>query len=52
MDSPGRDEECEDRMLQIIYGHANPGEEDAGEEDGVIGDDYSSQFLNDSGEGV
>ena len=39
-------------MYQIIYGRANPGEEDAGEKDGVIGDDYSSQFLNESGEGV
>ena len=51
MDSPGRDEECEDRMYQIIYGRANP-PEDAGGEDGVIGDDYSSQFLNDSSERV
>ena len=38
-------------MYQIIYGRANP-PEDAGGEDGVIGDDYSSQFLNNSGEGV
>ena len=42
-----RDEERE--MLQIIAGcTAAP----VGEEDGVTGEDYGSQFLNDSGEGV
>ena len=48
-DVAARDEEREMRMLQIIAGRtAAP----VGEEDGVIGEDYSSQFLNDSGEGV
>ena len=41
MDAPGRDEEGEDRIYQIIY-------ESAGGED----DDFSSQFLNGSGEGA
>ena len=46
MDAPGRDEEDEDRIYQIIFESAHG--EDAGLED----DDFSSQFLNDSGEGV
>ena len=45
MDAPGRDEEGEDQIYQIIYEAAQRGE-DAG------GDDFSSQFLNDSGEGL
>ena len=44
-----RDEEREIRMLQIIAGCASA---PVGEEDGVTGEDYGSQFLNDSGEGV
>ena len=48
-DVAGRDEECEMRMLQIIAGRAAA---PVGEEDGVTGEDYGSQFLNDSGEGV
>ena len=46
MDAPGRDEEGEDRMYQIIYESARG--KDAGGED----DNFSSQFLNDSGDGV
>lgn len=44
-----RDEECEMQMLQIIAGRAAA---PVGEEDAFTGEDYGSQFLNDSGEGV
>ena len=44
-----RDEESEMRMLQIIAGCAAA---PVGEEDAVTAEDYGSQFLNDSGEGV
>ena len=44
-----RDEECERQMLQIIAGRAAA---PVGEEDAVTAEDYGSQFLNDSGEGV
>ena len=57
-----RDEENEDAIMQQIYDDANPIDpdgEDAGGEDvgggtdaGGEDDDFSSQFLNDSGEGV
>ena len=46
MDASFRDDENEDRMQQIIYASARG--TDAGGED----DDFSSQFLNDSGEGL
>ena len=46
MDAPFRDDENEDRIQQIIFASARG--TDAGGED----DDFSSQFLNDSGEGV
>ena len=48
-DVAARDEEHEMRMLQIIAGRAAA---PVGEEDGVTGEDYGSQFLNDSGVGV
>ena len=48
-DIAARDEEREMRMLQIIAGRASA---PVGEEDGVTGEDYGSQFLNDSGEGA
>ena len=48
-DVAGRDEECEMRMLQIIAGRAAA---PVGEEDAVTAEDYGSQFLNDSCEGV
>ena len=48
-DVAARDEEREMEMLQIIAGRAAA---PVGEEDAVTGDDYGSQFLNDSGEGV
>ena len=51
MDAPFRDDENEDRMKQIIYASArvtDAGGEDSGGED----DDFTSQFLNDSGEGL
>jgi len=47
MDAPfNRDEEHEDVMQQMIYETAH-GPEPDGEDD-----DFSSQFLNDSGEGL
>ena len=45
MDAPFRDDNNEDEMQQIIYASAR-GEGSGGE------DDFSSQFLNDSGEGL
>ena len=48
-DVAARDEDREMRILQIIAGRASA---PVGEEDGVTGEDYGSQFLNDSGEGV
>ena len=48
MDAPFRDDENEDRMQQIIYASARG--TDAGGEDSGGEDDFSSQFLNDSGE--
>ena len=48
-DVAARDEKREMRMLQSIAGRAAA---PVGEEDGVTGEDYGSQFLNDSGEGV
>ena len=45
MDAPFRDHDNEDQMQQIIYVSAR-GEDSDGE------DDFSSQFLNDSGEGL
>ena len=50
MDVAARDEDREMRMFEIIAGRA--GMEVVGEEHGVTGEDYGSQFLNDSGEGV
>ena len=46
MAAPFRDDNNEDQMQQIIYASAR-GEDDSGGED-----DFSSQFLNDSGEGL
>ena len=51
MDAPFRDDENEDQMQQIIYASAC-GENSGGEDSGGEDDDFSSQFLNDSGEGV
>ena len=45
MDAPFRDDENEDQMQQIKYASAR-GEDSGGE------DDFTSQFLNDSGEGL
>ena len=42
-----RDEDAELRIMEIIAGRAAA---PVGEEDGVTGEDYGSQFLNDSGE--
>ena len=50
MDAPFRDDQNEDRMQQIIYASARG--TDAGGEDSDGEDDFSSQFLNDSGEGL
>ena len=50
MDAPFRDDENEDQMQQIIYASAR-GEDFVGEDSGGE-DDFSSQFLNDSGEGL
>ena len=55
MDVPFRDDENEDRMQQIIYASArreDVGGEDSGGEDSSGEDDFSTQFLNDSGEGL
>ena len=46
MDAPFRDDNNEDLIQQIIYASAH-GEDDSGGED-----DFSSQFLNDYGEGL
>ena len=51
MDAPFRDDENEDRMQQIIYASAR-GTDAGGEDSGGEDDDFSSQFLNDSGEGL
>ena len=45
MDAPFRDNKNEDHIQQIIYTIAR-GEDSSGE------DNFSSQFLNDSGEGL
>lgn len=50
MDAPFRDDENEDQMQQIIYACARG--TDAGGENSGGEDDFSSQFLNDSGEGL
>ena len=50
MDAPFRDDENEDQMQQIIYASARG--EDSGGEDSGGEDDFSSQFLNDSDEGL
>lgn len=57
-----RDEEHEDKMQRIIYASAreegggdDDGQQGGGEDDGRQGDeddDFSSQFLNDCGEGL
>ena len=44
------DDEFEEQMRQIIYEGAHAGEDVGGDDAG--GDDFSSQFLNDFGEGV
>ena len=46
MDVPFRDDNNEDQIQQIIFASAR-GEDDSGGED-----DFSSQFLNDYGEGL
>ena len=46
---PFRDDENEDRMQQIIYASAR-GTDAGGKDSGGEDDDFSSQFLNDSGE--
>ena len=48
-DVGARDEEEEERMCMLIVGRAAA---PVGDEDAVNLDDFSSQFLNDSGEGV
>ena len=50
MDPRDRDDEYEEQMRQIIYEGAHAGEDAGGDDAG--GDDFSSQFLNDVGEGV
>ena len=44
-----RDEVAELRIMEVIAGRAAV---PVGEEDAFTGEDYGSQFLNDSGEGV
>ena len=48
---PFRDDENEDRMQELIYGSVR-GTDAGGEDSGGEDDDFSSQFLNDSGEGL
>ena len=44
-----RDEDAELRIMEVIAGRAAA---PLGEEDAFTGENYGSQFLNDSGEGV
>ena len=44
-----RDEDAELRIMEVIAG---PAATPVGEEDAFTGEDYGSQFMNDSGEGV
>ena len=44
-----RNEEEEDLVQQVIYNNARPDEDDDGNDDG---EELTTQFLNDSGEGL